>query len=565
MKVLLTAVNSKYIHSNLAVYNLKKYAEEITNVDIEIAEYTINQPINKIMMDIYKKQPDVVFFSCYIWNREEVKQLVQNLNKVTPELDIWLGGPEVSYNAEETLADITGAKGVLKGEGEAVFAEVVKVYADKLSEERLYGIEHIAYRNSNREIINTERNTQLDIDSVPFAYDNLEDFQNRIIYYESSRGCPFRCSYCISSIDKSLRFRNLDKVKGELKFFVDHNVKQVKFIDRTFNCNDGHAQEIWKFIKDNDNGITNFHFEIAADIISDSCMELLESMRPGQVQLEIGVQSTNPETLKEIRRPMDFAKVAETVKRIKCFDNTHLHLDLIAGLPYEDMVSFEKSFNDVFELRPEALQLGFLKVLKGTYMEEMSEEYGLKCADAPPYEVLRTKWISYEEIIRLKMIEEMLEVYYNSGQFVTSVELLLTAFTSPFRLFEELAVWYQEAGQDMINLSRNSRYENLLEFGKNYVSEQELLECLIYDYYARENVKTRPVFFGSEPVDKEYTKEFYNREVENRTMLTSVECIDADMRTLRRLTHIEKIKDRYLLFDYTQRSPMTGNAKIIEI
>lgn len=565
MKALLTAVNSKYIHSNLAVYNLKKYAEEITNVDIEIAEYTINQPINKIMMDIYKKQPDVVFFSCYIWNREEVKQLVQNLSKVKPELDIWLGGPEVSYNAEETLADITGAKGVLKGEGEAVFAEVVKAYAEDSSDERLEVIEHIAFRNNTGEVINTERNTQLEIDSVPFAYDNLDEFQNRIIYYESSRGCPFRCSYCISSIDKSLRFRNLDKVKSELKFFIDHNVKQVKFIDRTFNCNDEHAQEIWKFIKDNDNGITNFHFEIAADIISDSCMELLESMRPGQVQLEIGVQSTNPETLKEIRRPMDFDKVAETVNRIKGFDNTHLHLDLIAGLPYEDMISFEKSFNDVFKLRPEALQLGFLKVLKGTYMEEMSEKYGLKCTDAPPYEVLRTNWLSYEEIIRLKMIEEMLEVYYNSGQFVTSIELLLTAFASPFRLFEELAVWYQDEGQDMINLSRNSRYENLLKFGRAYVSEDELLECLVYDYYARENVKTRPEFFGEETVEKDYAKEFYNREAENHTVLTSPECQSADMRTLRRLTHIEKIKDVYYLFDYTQRSPMTGNAKIVKL
>lgn len=565
MKALLTAVNSKYIHSNLAVYNLKKYAEEVASADIEIAEYTINQPINKIMMDIYKKQPDVVFFSCYIWNREEIKQLVQNLSKVRPELDIWLGGPEVSYNAEDTLADMTGAKGVLKGEGEAVFAEVVKAYTENPSDERLAAIEHIAYRNDKGEVINTARDTQLDIDSVPFAYDNLDEFQNRIIYYESSRGCPFRCSYCISSIDKSLRFRNLDKVKSELKFFIDRNVKQVKFIDRTFNCNDGHAQEIWKFIKDNDNGITNFHFEIAADIISESCMELLESMRPGQVQLEIGVQSTNPETLKEIRRPMDFAKVAETVNRIKGFDNTHLHLDLIAGLPYEDIMSFENSFNEVFALRPEALQLGFLKVLKGTYMEEMSEEYGLKCTDAPPYEVLRTKWLSYEEIIRLKMIEEMLEVYYNSGQFVTSVELLLTAFLSPFKLFEALAVWYQDEGQDMINLSRNCRYENLLKFGREYVSEKELLECLVYDYYARENVKTRPEFFGEETVEKEYAKEFYNREAENHAVLTSPECMSADMRTLRRLTHIEKIKDVYYLFDYTQRSPMTGNAKIVKL
>lgn len=565
MKILLTAVNSKYIHSNLAVYDLKRYVQNQHDIDIDIAEYTINQPINKIMMDIYKKRPDVLFFSCYIWNREEIKQLVQSLSKVRPELHIWLGGPEVSYNAEHTLKEITGAIGVLKGEGEAVFAELVKVYMDGVSDEKLEEIQHISFRNINGEIVNTLCENVLDIDSVPFAYDDLQEFSNRIIYYESSRGCPFRCSYCISSIDKSLRFRDMDKVKSELKFFIDNNVRQVKFIDRTFNCNDNHAQEIWKFIKDNDNGVTNFHFEIAADIISDECMELLESMRPGQVQLEIGVQSTNPETLKEIRRPMDFEKVAHIVSRIKKFNNTHLHLDLIAGLPYEDIISFEKSFNDVFALRPEALQLGFLKVLNGTEMQKNSMEYELECTDAPPYEVLRTKWLSYDDLIRLKMIEEMLEVYYNSGQFVTSVELILGAFASPFTMFDALAIWYQQKGQDMINLSRNSRYENLLEFGKEYVSENELKDCLIYDYYARENVKTRPPFFGDETVDKEYAKEFYNREVENRGILTSAECLEADMRTLRRLTHIEKIKDKYFLFDYTQRSPMTGNAKIIEI
>jgi len=357
----------------------------------------------------------------------------------------------------------------------------------------------------------------------------------------------------------------MGKVRSELKFFIDKKVRQVKFIDRTFNCKEQHALEIWRFISENDNGVTNFHFEIAADIISDEGLALLKKMRPGQVQLEIGVQSTNPETLAEIRRPMDFDKVCRTVETIKSFDNIHLHLDLIAGLPFEDITSFEKSFNDVFALRPEALQLGFLKVLNGTEMQNRSAGYGLECTDAPPYEVLCTKWLSYDDIVRLKNIEEMLEVYYNSGQFVTAVELILKPFDSAFEMFEKLGIWYQQNGMDMINLSRNHRYENLLEFGKQFVSEDELIECLIYDYYARENVKTRPVFFGEETVEKEYAKEFYNREAENHTMLTSPECIAADMRTLRRLTHIEKIKGEYFLFDYTQRSPMTGNAKVVKL
>lgn len=575
MKILLVAVNSKYIHSNLAIYSLKAYAEkalkETSNAaeipEIEIAEYTTNQPLQKILMDIYKNQPDVLFLSCYIWNRPEIEHLAADMSKIRPELDIWIGGPEVSYDAQAVMKRLPNIRGIISGEGEDKFYQIVNAYADKpeFIEAQLKHISGITFRPSDGKIITLDDDKRLELDSVPFPYDSLEDFQNRIIYYESSRGCPFRCSYCLSSIEKSLKFRSFDKVKAELGFFLERKVPQVKFIDRTFNCDHRHAQQIWKFLKENDNGITNFHFEIAADLITDEEIELLGSLRPGQVQLEIGVQSTNEKTLEEIKRPMDFERLSQVVSQIKKNNNIHLHLDLIAGLPFEDMISFEKSFNDVFSLRPEQLQLGFLKVLKGTMMDRNSEVYELEHTAAPPYEVLGTKWISYDDLVKLKMIEEMVEVYYNSGQFLNTVELLLESFDSPFRFFEALAQWYETNKLDMINLSRNHRYENLLEFGKEYADETVLLDRLIYDYYSRENVKSRPPFFGEDTVEKSTAKEFYNRESENHQYLKSPDCRAADVRLLRRLTHLEKLGNKYYLFDYTQRDPMTNNAKVTEL
>ena len=578
MKILLAAINSKYIHSNLAVFSLRRFAqqqlaaEEIDAPEIEIAEYTINQPQQKLLMDIYKKQPDVIFFSCYIWNREEMSELVGDLGKILPDTDIWLGGPEVSYDAAKTLDILKNAKGVLCGEGEETFCELVKAYAKGSLADLEGSIAGTVIRKLNGEICAAEPRKPMELDDVRFAYEGLEEFENRIVYYESSRGCPFRCSYCLSSIDKTLRTRSLEKVKAELKFFMDHNVPQVKFIDRTFNCDHGHAVGIWKFLKENDNGVTNFHFEISADLLTDEELELLAELRPGQVQFEIGVQSTNPETLKEIRRPMDFDKVKQTVKRLKAADNIHLHLDLIAGLPFENMASFRSSFNDVFEMRPEQLQLGFLKVLKGTYMESQRDVYGLKYMAKPPYEVLGTRWISYGELVKLKMIEEMVEVYYNSGQFVKTLELLLPYFESPFDMFEALAGWYEERGIEMLNLSRNSRYEELLEFGRRCigedkiceksVAEEQLLEAISYDYYARENVKSRPAFLGEDKVEKAFAKEFYSMQSREHSILHGGQLDTEDPRLLRRLTHIEKLGGKYYLFDYTRRNPMTGNAAV---
>ena len=574
MKILLVALNSKYIHSNPAVYSLKAYADEILRQccdpdempGIEIAEYTVNQPLNRTMADIYRKTPDLLFISCYIWNRAEAEMLAADMGKIRPELDIWLGGPEVSFDAEEVLERLPAVKGVIRGEGEKAFARIVRAYCGGSSfNDALAEITDLTFREASGRIAVTGESGRIDFDTVPFPYKELDSFSNRIIYYESSRGCPFRCSYCLSSVDKKLKFRSAERVKPELQFFLDRKVPQVKFIDRTFNCSHEHAGEIWRYIRENDNGITNFHFEIAADLMTEEEIELLGTMRPGQVQLEIGVQSTNDKTLKEINRPMDFDRVCEVVSAIRAVNNIHLHLDLIAGLPFEDILSFRSSFNDIFALRPHQLQLGFLKVLKGSPIDRKSENYGLRSTDAPPYEVLSTNWISYEELMGLKGVEEMVEVYYNSGQFIKSVELLLGAFDDAFGFFEALADWYREHGLDMINLSRNQRYENLLEFGRAYAGGGELTDALIYDFYSRENVKSRPEFFGQDTVEKEYSKEFYRLEAEEHNKLRSRQCLEADVRLLRRLTHIEKLGSRYYLFDYTQRDPMTNNARVVEL
>jgi len=620
MKVLLASIDSKYIHSNLAVRSLKKYAEQKLResgafcdgacehagepgvISIEIAEYTINQQPAKVMADIYKHDADVIMFSCYIWNRAFMEKLLSDLAAVRPDVDIWLGGPEVSFDSEEILVRFSNVRGIMIGEGEETFAKLLSAYAaadeaTDYSVDDFNSISGIIYRSSAEAIVCTPQREHLDMDQLTFVYEDLSDFENRIIYYESSRGCPFRCSYCLSSVDKKLRFRSLDQVKKELKFFLDNNVRQVKFVDRTFNCDHDRTMEIWRFIRDNDNGITNFHFEMAADILKEDEIQLLGQLRPGQVQLEIGVQTTNPKTLEAIQRPMDYMKLSRNVQAIKQAGNVHLHLDLIAGLPYEDMASFEKSFNDVFALRPEQLQLGFLKVLKGSPIADRCEEYGLKYTAAPPYEVLETKWISYDDLLKLKQIEEMVEVYYNSGQFVRTLELLVSEFEEAsrdiyrddyggaFGLFSALGKFYERRGLDMLNLSRNSRYEFLLEFGREMLNktntsvdstdastkadlldEVHLMEALILDYYSRENVKTRPEFLGEEAISKEFAKEFYSLEAREHRYLTSPKLIDCDdPRTLRKYTHLEKITDRYVLFDYTRRDSLTNNSITINI
>ena len=492
MKILLTAINAKYIHSNLAVYNLRAYAAHYAkgmadSDTVEIGEYTINNQMEDILEGIYKAKPDVLMFSCYIWNIAFVEELAEEFHKLRPEVPVWVGGPEVSYETESFLREHPQITGVMIGEGEKTFCELAEYYAgesrrdkekQKIQETQRTGegksteerskpgeIPGIAYRNGD-EIIFTAPREMLDLSDIPFCYDKAGDFKNRIIYYESSRGCPFSCSYCLSSVEKQLRFRDAELVKKELQFFIDREVPQVKFVDRTFNCNHAHAMEIWSYIKEHDNGITNFHFEISADLLREEELALIGTMRPGLIQLEIGVQSTNGATIKEIHRTMQLERLKEVVKEVQKHENIHEHLDLIAGLPFEDYDTFAKSFDEIYELRPNQLQLGFLKVLKGSYMYEHAKEYEIEYHSRPPYEVLKTKWLPYEDVLKIRQVEEMLEVYYNSGQFEITMKVLGVLFKSAFFMFQELGKYYERNGYFGMSHARIRRSEILLEFIK---------------------------------------------------------------------------------------------------
>lgn len=569
MKTILVAINAKYIHSNLAVYCLRAYAKPYLE-EIEIAEYTINQPTDAILMDLYQKKPDLLCFSCYIWNIEYVERTVREIHKLLPNIPIWLGGPEVSYDAKDVLNRLPQVSGVMKGEGEQTFLELLDYYHGKIK--HLSEIPGITCKDG-KDILETPWRPVMDLSKVPFVYEHIEDFKHKIIYYESSRGCPFSCSYCLSSIDKCLRFRDLSLVKKELQFFLDHKVPQVKFVDRTFNCRHHHAMEIWSYIKEHDNGITNFHFEVAADLLKEEELELISDMRPGLIQLEIGVQSTNPQTIEEIHRKMDFSKVTDIVKRINAGHNIHQHLDLIAGLPYENLESFKQSFQDVYEVHPEQLQLGFLKVLKGSYMEKQKDRYGLVYKDIPPYEVLYTKWLPYDDMLVLKKIEEMVETYYNSSQFSNTLRLLESEFDTAFKLYESLANFYEKEGYDKVNHTRIARYEILYQFIQRIAEKEKLSlyqELLTYDLYLRENIKNRPDFSGEYSLNKE---EIY--KINQEILPKHKELAIYAGKHMRKMTHMERFHykvdgnfekvDQILLFDYQKRDPLTNQATVYRI
>ena len=550
LKILLAACNAKYIHSNLAVYNLKSCSGEYSH-NVVIKEYTINQIRDDILKDIYLEQPDVICFSCYIWNISFVKELVPDLKKILPHVDFWAGGPEVSYDAVEFLKKNPAFFGVMVGEGEETFHELAGYYIER-KPENLKEIRGVAFHDETKvpDIVHTGWRELMDLSKVPFAYSNLTEFKNRIIYYESSRGCPFSCSYCLSSIDKKLRFRDIELVKKELQFFIDNKVPQVKFVDRTFNCKHDHAMAIWRYITEHDNGITNFHFEISADLLREEELALMKTMRPGLIQLEIGVQSTNPQTIKAIRRTMDFEKLKGIVEQIHSFGNIHQHLDLIAGLPYEGYESFHKSFCDVYALRPEQFQLGFLKVLKGSHMMEMTGEYQILYKDREPYEVLSTAWLTYGEILGLKMVESMVEVYYNSGQFKHTLVFLEQYFEDPFRMYEALGRFYEKKGYSEISHSRMRRYEILMEFAgeQKEIPLEVLSDVMLLDLYLRENLKSRPSFASDQ---KPYERLIWDyRKVEK----------------IPKTAHIEVFRDgKTILFDYTDRDPLTNNARLTDI
>lgn len=593
MKVVLAALNAKYIHSNLAIRYLRVYANKYKE-NIVLKEFTINHYTDDILSELYKEKPDFIGFSSYIWNIAMIKELCIELKKVLPNIKIWLGGPEVSYNGIEFLKENIAVDGIMVGEGEQTFKELLDYYHDEISE--LKQIDGIIYRKSaikqeqsnmlEEEILSNNVRMPLSLSEIPFCYDDMEEMEHKIIYYESSRGCPYSCSYCLSSIDKKVRFRDTELVKKELQVFLKHKVPQVKFVDRTFNCNRKHTLEIWKYIKENDNLITNFHFEISADILNDEEIKLLNTMRPGLVQLEIGVQSTNDDTIDAIHRSMSFDKLKGIVERIHKGENVHMHLDLIAGLPFESYEIFRQSFNEVYRLKPDQFQLGFLKVLKGSKLYTDSKEYNIIYKSEPPYEVLYTKWLSYDDVLRLKGVEDMVEVYYNSGQFITACTYMEHFFDSPFDLYEALANYYESNHLNGQNHSRLKRFEILIDFLTNEkdkglnIDIESFKAILVHDMYLRERLKSRPSFADDVEQYKKLYKDFYYDDKLYEYLGLNKETYTVN--EIRANVHIEHYvidvvntaktgvrvnQDQFILYDYLHRNPLNHEARcqVIEL
>lgn len=608
-KVLLVALNAKYIHSNLGIYSLRAYCRQ-KGIETQIAEYTINHRMEYILGNIYEKKPDIVAFSCYIWNISMIHNIATELHKILPEVPIWFGGPEVSYEVEKKLQKYPYLTGVMFGEGEETLYELLCYYEEKSRLEDMKGavyqeqdsfkdirgityqkqvslkdIKGIAYREKG-EIFCNEKRPLLSLDDIPFAYDDLEDLQNRIIYYETSRGCPFRCSYCLSAAECGVRFRSMELVEKELAFFLEHKVPQVKFVDRTFNANQDHTMAIWKYIHEHDNGITNFHFEISADLLQDEEIAYLRQFRKGLVQFEIGVQSTNPETIQAIDRKMDLDRLKTVVARIREGGNIHEHLDLIAGLPYEDIVSFRHSFDAVYAMRPDQLQLGFLKVLNGAPISYQREDWHIVYQDVPPYEVLYTKWLTYDDVLELKGIEEMVEIYYNSGQFLAAIKYLECFFDSSYALYASLWEYYRAKELQTVSHSRIRRYEILLFWAEETLQgkrnsllfEKNIFqEMLLYDLYSRENLKSRPSFLPEE-TDREKHAACYREKAWCEKYLPAYAGYTS--KQLLRMTHMESfsfdllhfletgkilpVKKTYL-FDYMCRDPLHHQARVLEM
>ena len=502
MKVLLTTLNSKFIHTNLAIRYIKESIKDL--VDVDIREYTINNQLDYILKDIYLAKYDAIFFSTYIWNIYDIVKLCENIKKVNPNVIIGLGGPEVSYDSEEAMEKYEFVDYIIRGEGEMVMRDLVKHFRGEMSIEDVDGI---TYRQDGKIIRNKTRELLKDLDLIPSPYENLDvkEYENRIVYYETSRGCPFNCQYCLSSAIKGLRYFSIDRVKRDLKNLIDARVSQIKFIDRTFNANKKFAKEIMEFLMENDNGYTTYHFEVTAHLLDDDMLEFLKDCKEGLFQFEIGVQTTNQEALDAVGRRDDFEKLSYVVKTIESYQNIHQHLDLIAGLPYEGYDSFEKSFNDVFGLQIEQLQLGFLKMIKGTGMRARAEEFEYEYRDYAPYEVLSNKFISYDEILKLKDIEDILERYYNSNNFSLSVKYIIENYysESAFKFFEEFATYFDEMGYFHLAQGKNQLYSILLDFYKEKIGENYdlFMEILKYDYVSLGKISSVPNIFAKVEVD----------------------------------------------------------------
>ena len=571
MKKLLVGINAKFIHSCLSVRLLERFAKEQYGIPCEVSEYTINQPVDLILAEIYSRKPDLIGFSCYIWNIEMVKRLVANLKKVLPQTLILLGGPEVSFDGEQILRE-TAADFILCGEGEEAFSQLCLALEDKAAV--LSRVPSLIYKEGEEIRINAPAEP-LDLGKLPFVYDDLEIYENRILYYEAQRGCPFNCQYCLSSVDKGVRYQPIEKVKRELLFFLEHRVRQVKFVDRTFNANRSFAMEIWRYLYENDNGVTNFHFEIAADLFTDEMIDFLRQVRPGLFQFEIGVQSTNETTLEAIDRKSSFAHIREIVGKLQEGNNIHLHLDLIAGLPYEDFDSFRNSFNDVYKLAPDQFQLGFLKLLKGSGMRYHQSQYGIVCRDTAPYEVLFTKDLPFEDMLRLKGIEELVETYYNSSRFQKSLGYLVNLAETPFDFFEKFCGFFQKNGYHLRSHSKLEQYDILYQFGMGLPGcDGEKLRWLMkFDLYSHEKAKKLPTWMKEDLTlsRKEEVYRFYRKAMAEGTLLREYGGLDP--KQVYKMAHLEIFPfnpfseeqvETAVLFNYRD-ADILGNARVMTV
>lgn len=562
MKLLLTALNAKYIHTSLALYCLKAYSKEFQE-HIFISEYTINHSNDFILQEIYKQKPDVVCFSCYLWNISQISDIVQNLKKISSAIVI-LGGPEVSYDAENILKQIP-ADIVIRGEGEQTFYELTKgMITNTLQLEKIDGI---TYRKQH-DIISNPNRTPIALDDLPFVYEEIESFQHRILYYETQRGCPYQCQYCLSSIEKGVRFLSLERVKKDLQFFLDHNVPQVKFVDRTFNADKNHANAIWSYLIEHDNGVTNFHMEITADRLTEESLVLLQKARKGLFQFEIGVQSTNPHTIKAIKRNTNFEILKKIVKRIKSYQNIHQHLDLIAGLPYENYDSFRNSFNDVYDLEPEQFQLGFLKLLKGSGLREDASKYGIVYRQQAVYEVLFTKELCYDELCRLKQIENLVEIYYNSGKARNAISCSIPFFSSPFDFYEKFGDDWEKQNYHTVQHSKMDLYNIFYQFICQQIplQKEKIKDCLKFDIFLNDNIKSLPDWLQESEEEKQNRRQYFNN-----TALIAQKAPHLSQKTPKQLSKQcyivffeydvtskdKQKKQTVLLFDYAKKDAVT--------
>lgn len=546
MKILLTAINSKYIHSNLAVRYLKKFTERL-DYECIIREFSINDRDERILEEIIKEKPQVVAFSTYIWNIEVVTRLSYLIKAVDESIEILYGGPEVSYDSMNILKELPGEY-IIEGEGEKTYKEFVEY---KLGMKSIEEIRGLYYKKDNEIFINGKR-PLMNMDEIVFPYDEDENLDNKIVYYEASRGCPFNCKYCLSSTTHGVRFLNIERVKRELQYFIDKKVRLVKFVDRTFNCNYKFSMAIWEFLINADTD-TKFHFEISADILKPQEIELLRKAPKDRFQFEVGVQTTNDDVLFRINRFVNFSDIKEKVEELMSIRNIKQHLDLIAGLPGEDLKSFKKSFNDVYSIRPEEIQLGFLKLLRGSSMREEAHEYEMKYSPYPPYEILSTKDISYDELNLLKKVEHMVDKYYNSQKFDNIIKYFEPKFNTPFEMFYSLSRFFDEKGYFNRNIGNNEYYKVFLDFNSKIIKEDNhiLRDIIRYDYLNSNKRRGMPEFLVSKIAkeEEEKIKEKYRGEYSFRDYYVENFCININK--FIQSGEIEE-KDTYMLFGYEE-------------